>query len=138
MGLSVKWASFNLGASKPEEYGEYFSWGETEPKDNYDESSYKWCRESVHKLTKYCIESCEGYNGFTDSKTALDPEDDAAFMSLGDKWRRPSFYDWLELQNHCTFEWTSVNGINGRKVTGPNGNSIFLPLRRIPQWHEPH
>lgn len=137
----LKWASFNMGASKPEEYGDYYAWGETEPyyssqdpltwneekKSGYVWASYKWCMGSSREMTKYCSESSCGYDGFTDNKTVLDPEDDAASVNLGGKWRMPTDTEFTELRNNCIWEWISVNGINGRKVTGPNGNSIFLP-----------
>ena len=142
MGLSVKWASFNLGATKPEEYGDYFAWGETEPyyesldpliwrngKENgYDWASYKWCMGSWNSLTKYCTKSDYGYNGFTDDKTVLDPEDDAAHVNLGGKWRMPTHNQWVELVEKCTWKWTQENGVNGWLVTSNlNGNIIFLP-----------
>ena len=127
MGLSVKWASFNLGATKPEEYGDYYAWGETGPKEDYAWSTYKWCMGANYTLTKYCTDSYYGYNGFTDGKTVLDPEDDAAHVNLGGKWRMPTDDEWTELNENCTWSWTTQNGVNGYLVTGPNGNSIFLP-----------
>ncbi len=123
----LKWASFNLGATKPEEYGDYFAWGETEPKADYSWATYKWCMGSKNTLTKYCTRSEYGYNGFTDEKTVLDPEDDAAHVILGGNWRMPTKEEQDELRNKCSWEWTQVNGVNGQMVTGPNGNSIFLP-----------
>ncbi len=141
LGLSVKWASFNLGAANPEEFGDYYAWGETTPyydvKDplvwkedkelGYDWGSYKWSMDSYKMLTKYCYDPSYGYNGFTDAKTILDPEDDAAHVFLGDKWRTPTSTELAELAEQCTWVWTTENGINGQRVTGPNGNSIFLP-----------
>ena len=141
LGLSVKWASFNLGASAPEEYGDYYAWGEIEPyyisqdpliwksgKDaGYSWSSYQWCMGSNKTITKYCSNSSYGYNGFTDSKTVLDPEDDAAHVNLGGKWRMPTDAEWTELRENCTWTRTTQNGVNGRLVTASNGNSIFLP-----------
>ena len=126
LGLSVKWASFNLGASKPEEYGDYYAWGETGPKEDYAWSTYKWCNGSTTTLTKYCTNSVYGYNGFTDGKAVLDPEDDAAHVNLGGNWRMPTDAEWAELRENCTWSWTTQNGVNGYLVTGPNGNSIFL------------
>ena len=125
LGLSVKWASFNLGATRPEEYGDYFAWGETEPKENYSWATYKWGNPDA--LTKYCTKSSQGYNGFTDNKTVLDPEDDAAAVALGGSWRIPTNVQLDELLTNCTWTWTSQKDINGYLVTGPNGNSIFLP-----------
>ena len=143
MGLSVKWASFNLGATKPEEYGDYFAWGETEPyyssldplswkegKENgYKYSSYKWSMAGTgYDMTKYSTNEKYGYNGFTDGKTVLDLEDDAAYRALGGKWRMPTHEECIELRNNCTFAWVTVNGVAGAKFTSPTtGNSIFLP-----------
>ena len=123
----LKWASFNLGATKPEEYGNYFAWGETEPKSKYDWSTYKWCKGSWNTLTKYCTDSYIGYSGFKDNKTVLEPEDDAAAVALGGSWRMATYAEWDELLTKCTWTWTTQNGVNGYLVTGPNGNSIFLP-----------
>lgn len=141
LGLSVKWASFNLGATKPEEYGDYYAWGETEPyysslgpltwkpgkEKGYDWASYNMCKGSYTTLTKYCYNHLFGYNDFTDTKTVLDPEDDTANVNLGGKWRMPTDAEWMELMENSTWTWTNRNGINGYNVTGSNGNSIFLP-----------
>ena len=121
------WATCNVGANAPEEYGDYFAWGETAPKDYYDWSTYKWCNGSYNTMTKYCTNSSYGYNGFTDGKTELDPEDDAAWFNWGSSWRMPTEEQLNELINICTWTWTTRNGVNGRLVTGPNGNTIFLP-----------
>ena len=124
LGLSVKWASCNVGAESPEEYGDYFAWGETEPKSDYSWSTYKWCNGSYDTQTKYCTSSSYGT---VDNKTVLDPEDDAATANWGGSWRMPTWDEIKELCNKCTWTWTMVNGVNGQKITGPNGNSIFLP-----------
>ena len=124
LGLSVKWATCNVGASSPEEYGGYYAWGETEEKRNYDWSSYKWCNGSYDTMTKYCTSS--GY-GTVDNKTTLDPQDDVAHVKWGGSWRMPTTAEQDELRNNCSWKWTTHNGVNGYKVTGPNGNSIFLP-----------
>ena len=124
LSLSVKWATMNVGANAPEEYGDYFEWGETEPKDNYSWSTYKWCNGSSSTMTKYCFDSDYGT---VDNKTVLDLEDDAARANWGGSWRMPTYEEIKELFEKCTWEWTTLNGVNGRKVTGPNGNSIFLP-----------
>ena len=124
LGLSVKWATCNVGASKPEEYGGYYAWGETEEKSNYDWSTYKWCNGSYDTMTKYCTNSsC----GTVDNKTVLDPQDDIAHVKWGGTWRMPTKAEQDELRNNCTWTWTTQNGVKGYKVTGPNGNSIFLP-----------
>ena len=112
----LKWATCNVGATTPEEYGDYFAWGETEPKTTYNWDSYKYYDGS--NLTKYTG---------NDSKTELDPEDDAATVNWGGKWRMPTKEEQDELLNNCAWTWISQNGVNGYKVTGPNGNSIFLP-----------
>ena len=141
----LKWASFNLGATSPEEYGDYFAWGETKPyytsqtssgwqfgkEDGYVWSTYKWCKGTNRTFTKYCVNRNYGYNYFTDDKSILDRTDDAAQVNLGDKWRMPTVEEMDELRYYCTWEWTNLNGVNGSKVTGPNGNSIFLPAAGI-------
>ena len=137
----LKWASFNLGASAPEEFGDYYAWGETEPyysskdpltwKDGkeygYSWASYKWCMGENKTMTKYCSQSEYGYNGFMDTKSVLDLEDDAAHVCLGGTWRMPTEAEWTELIDNCTWIWTTQNGINGYQVSSSNGNSIFLP-----------
>ena len=124
LGLSVKWATFNVGATKPEEYGGYYAWGETEEKEDYSLDTYKWCKGSEDTMTKYCTDSSYGT---VDNKTVLDPEDDVAHVKWGGDWRMPTDEEQDELHNNCTWEWTVLNGVNGYKVTGPNGNNIFLP-----------
>ena len=125
LGLSVKWATFNVGANKPEDYGDYFAWGETEPKTTYDWSTYKWCNGSYDTQTKYCIDSSYGT---VDNKTVLDKEDDAAHVNWGGNWRMPTRTEQDELREQCTWTWTTQNGVKGYNVTSKkNGNSIFLP-----------
>ena len=114
LGLSVKWASWNIGASKPEEYGSYFSWGETTPKTNYAWSTYKF----GNPPSKY---------NSTDNKKTLDASDDAAVVLWGGKWRMPTNDEEKELYQKCSWKYTELNGINGYQITGPSGNSIFLP-----------
>ena len=123
------WATCNVGAETPEDYGDYFAWGETSPKAVYDMSTYKWYRsdDNGYGLTKYCTTSVCGYNGFTDGKTELDPSDDAATANWGSGARMPTLEQIQELVNTCTWEWTMRNGVKGQLGTGPNGNSIFLP-----------
>ena len=118
------WATCNVGADKPEDYGGYFAWGETETKDTYGCSTYKWCGDDYDNFTKYCTDS--NY-GTVDNKTVLDPEDDAARANWGGGWRMPTLEEMRELEDNCTREWTTQNGVNGQKFTGSNGNSIFLP-----------
>lgn len=121
------WADRNIGADSPEDYGAYFAWGETKPKGEYDWSIYKWCNGSYNTMTKYCTNSSYGYNNFTDSKTTLEPADDAATANWGEKWCMPTYDQLSELKSKCTWAWTTQNGVKGYKVTGLNGNSIFLP-----------
>ena len=124
LGLSVKWATCNVGANSPEEYGGYYAWGETEEKEDYDWSTYKWCKGSSYTMTKYCRDR---YYGTVDNKTVLDPEDDVAHVKWGGSWRMPTIAELDELRDSCTWTWTTQNGVNGYTVTGANGNSIFLP-----------
>ena len=126
LGLSVKWATCNVGASKPEEYGDYFAWGETEPKEHYNWSTYKWCNGSYTTLTKYNTSSDYGT---VDNKTTLDLSDDAARANWGGGWRMPTEAELYELSEQCTWTWTTQNGVNGCEVTSKkNGRSIFLPV----------
>ena len=128
LGLSVKWASFNLGASMPEEYGGHYAWGETWPKAYCWLHTYKW--SNGDKLFKYCPTDMIDYwdgTGMPDGKTVLDPEDDAAHINLGSNWRIPTDAEWTELIENCIWSWTTQNGIEGRLITASNGNSIFLP-----------
>ena len=122
------WATFNLGASKPEEDGYLFAWGELLPKTVFEWDNYKWANGSQETLTKYNTKSEYGY---VDNKTELDPEDDAARYWLGDGWRIPTYEDLEELSNtsYCTWTWKSVNGVPGYEVKiRKNGKSIFLPM----------
>ena len=124
------WATCNIGASAPEEYGDYFAWGETEPKETYTRENYKWCQGSFDTMTKYCTDSGYGSNGFTDGKTELDPEDDAAYVNWGPSWRMPTHEQQRELVEQCTWIGHTLVGVKGQLVTGPNGNTIFLPASR--------
>ena len=126
LGLSVKWATCNVGATTPEECGYYFAWGETISKENYDPTTCKYVLKE-NQLTKYCNNSNYGKDGFIDSKTILDPEDDAATVNWGGNWRMPTEAEMTELKEQCTWTWAMQNGVNGCKVVGPNGNFIFLP-----------
>ena len=124
LGLSVKWATCNVGASSPEDYGDYFAWGETTIKSTYNWSTYKYCNGSSSTLTKYNTSSSYGT---VDNKTKLDLTDDVAYMNWGGVWRMPTDAEMTELREQCTWTWTSQNGVNGYKVTSKsNGNSIFL------------
>ena len=134
----LKWAKCNLGASKPSDYGDYYAWGETAPKADYDWATYKWMQagQSESKyITKYTIadgvtdaiwyDSSGNFIG--DNKTVLDAADDAAIANLGSPWRMPTVDEIRELRDNCTWTWTTQDGVNGYQVDGPNGNAIFLP-----------
>ena len=123
LGLSVKWARCNLGATAPEETGDYFAWGDVAPKSCYDWATYELCKEEKYNLIKYCTKSSYGK---ADNLKKLESEDDAATASLG-KLRTPTIEEWQELSRECTWTWTDVNGKKGYLVTGSTGNSIFLP-----------
>lgn len=121
------WATCNVGATIPEDYGDHFAWGETTPKDRYNWISYKYCMGSISTLTKYCCISEDGYNGFTDYQTTLLPEDDAATTNWGDGWRMPTQEEWIEMRMHTTRSHDVVNGVKGLRFTASNGNSLFFP-----------
>ena len=108
LGLSVKWATCNVGATSPEDYGHYFAWGETSPMDEYTD------------------DNCSTY-GKQMGDIAGDAQYDAATANWGGDWRMPTEAEMQELLNNCTWEWINTNGVNGYKVTGPSGASIFLP-----------
>ena len=139
LGLSVKWATCNVGANRPEEYGDYYAWGETEPKDFYFWSTYKYCDGTHNSLTKY-TDSAYGKDGFSDNKSVLDPEDDVAHVKWGGNWRIPTKDELEELRTKCTWTSTTLNGVKGYSVTsnvdGYTDRSIFLPATgmRIRQW----
>ena len=122
----LKWRGWNVGASKPEEYGNYYAWAETSPKSSYSSSNYKYKAtdygDGMIVYAKYDPTPIHG-----DGKTVLEPEDDAASVNLGNGWRTPTFNEFKELRENCTWAWTTRNGVNGMLVTGPNGKSIFLP-----------
>ena len=130
------WATMNIGASSPEDYGDYFAWGETKPKDVYGKGNYKWYKSDANGsgYTKYCRRTYFGYNGFADNKMTLDFEDDAAYVNWGPQWRMPTQGQQQELIENCTWTWTTINGVNGQLATGPNGNSIFLPAAGLYGW----
>lgn len=148
LGLSVKWATMNVGANSPEEYGKYYAWGETKAYDEEDTSNthnysynsknsytktyyywdtYMWCSGTTMKtLTKYNTRS---EYGKVDKKTTLDFADDAAYVNWGASWRMPTGDEMMELIDNCTWEWTTMNGVNGYKVISKKDTSkfIFLP-----------
>lgn len=111
LGLSVKWASVNVGAERPEDYGGYFAWGETKEKDDYTWEKY--------------LHYNNGYVNIGDDIGGTDY--DVAHVQWGGRWRMPTITEFEELIDNCTWTWTVRDGVNGYEVTGPNGNSIFLP-----------
>ena len=130
----TQWATCNIGSNSPEDYGDYFAWGETtgynDGKTDFSWSTYKYCKGSENTLTKYCDNNSYGYNGFTDTLTKLLPEDDAATTNWGVNWCMPSLIQYDELTNseYTTLLWTTQNGVSGELITSKsNGNSIFIP-----------
>lgn len=141
LGLSVLWATCNLGASAPEESGDYYAWGETSPKDVCNWENYKWSNNPSNghgHITKYNppmrITGRPYYDyddSYMDHKIILDADDDAASTQLQDLWRTPTIDEWNELLENCTWTWTKRNNVWGYNVSsnvpGYEGNSIFLP-----------
>ncbi len=114
LGLSVKWATCNIGAETPEAYGDYFAWGEIETKESYDWDTYKY----TLALTKY---------NKKDSLVVIESVDDIATVSWGEGWRIPTKEEQEELINNCKWYWMKENGVYGYLIEGVNGNTIFLP-----------
>ena len=128
LGLSVKWATCNVGAPSPDVYGSYFAWGEVYPKDYYGWSEYRWWEKGEgffgNYMTKYCFNSVDGN---VDYRAILSSSDDVASVRWGGNWRMPTKDEMQELFDRCTWTEETRNAVNGYLVTGPNGNSIFLP-----------
>lgn len=131
-GLSVHWASCNVGAHLPEEFGDYYAWGEISTKEKYTEDNYKWFDTTKNKesgcypLTKY--NSDDNY-GYVDNKSVLDDADDVATVKWGKGWRIPTYKEWNELRKKCSWKWVCLRDVYGYQVTSPiNNNSIFLPV----------
>lgn len=137
LGLSVKWASCNLGASKPEEYGRYYQWAGTKDVTStniyldWNNCPYHTGPSSSTGWTKYIPSNKSSYwsgSGSPDNKTCLEPGDDVAHIVLGGKWRMPTEAEWAELRNNCTSQWVTLNGVKGWRFTSEkNRRSIFLP-----------
>lgn len=125
------WADCNIGADSPESYGDFFAWGETEPKYIFRWDNYKYCHFENKELTKYCNDTSYGYNGFTDGLYILQKDDDAAKVNWGSEWSVPNDGQWMELYQNTTSAWTTQNGVEGQLFTAPNGNRIFLPAGGI-------
>ena len=152
LGLSVKWASCNIGATKPEDYGDYYAWAEIEPfytsldpltwkdskPDGYSWNSARWFGKYPN-VTKYCpagLTNCWDKEGDPDGKTVIDPDDDVATVTLGGAWRMPTEAEWNELESKCTWTWTAHDGVNGFEIAAADGNSIFLPAAGIFDAHD--
>ncbi|MBO4588026.1 MAG: hypothetical protein J5711_03885 [Bacteroidales bacterium] len=133
------WYSCNVGATRPEEYGDYFAWGETKPKPDYSWSNYKYGRAS-DSLTKYCNSESLGLNGYSDTLTVLEPGDDASTAALGRNARTPTYDEWMEMMEYSTMEWTTLNGVNGFQFTSnTNGKTLFFPAAGgyvTNDWHQ--
>ena len=134
LGLSVKWASYNVGAEAPEQVGERFAWGETETKETFTRENYRFFAAEKYEgdlrwvPVKYCDDPKNSFKKFTDGRKFLEGADDAATVRWGESWRMPSAEEWKELQDNCNWFWTTQNGQTGYLVTSlVNGNSIFLP-----------
>lgn len=121
------WATCNVGADTPEGYGDYFAWGETQPKSIYDWITYKYCNFYSDQLTKYCNYYDYGYNGFTDNLVVLQSDDDAATVNWGNGWYTPTKEQWEELLEHTDHIPVPQYRANGWRFVSSNGNSIFLP-----------
>lgn len=121
------WATRNVGASSPTDYGNHYAWGETSPKSVYSRGTYRYfrCDENSCGLTKYCSNPIFGYLSFQDGLTTLQFGDDAAAANYGG--RTPTKAEWEELVNNTTSKWVTINGVRGMCFTGSNGNSFFLP-----------
>lgn len=121
LGLSVNWGGWNVGASSPEQYGGYYAWGETEEKSDYDWDTYKYRFDSDG-------DGYWDYGEFTNIGSNISgTQYDVARQKWGGSWRMPTKAEFDELTSKCAWTWITYKGVNGYKVTGPNGNSIFLP-----------
>ena len=127
LGLSVSWASCNVGAAKATDNGNYYAWGEVLTKEEYSWDTYRHAN-GKDKLTKYCSNATLGNEGFTDSKIVLEPADDAAYTNWGSAWRMPTKAEWDELKSQCTWTVVTQDGVTGYKVESEDtGESVFLP-----------
>jgi len=131
LGLSVLWADRNMGADSPEASGIYVAWGELQPKEEYLMENYRFCLGDFSTPTKYFAFDSKRVTTIPDGKTILEPEDDVAIVILGSDWRTPTNAEITELVQQCTWEWIADDDAAGYRVTGPNGNTIFLPAAGI-------
>ncbi len=124
LGLSIRWASCNVGATEPEENGNFYAWGDTLTRSSFTWGTYPYSGTSTNTMTKYCTRAA---NGTIDNRSTLIAFDDAAYINWGETWRMPTWAEWNELITRCTWKDTTYNNVSVWQVTGPNGNSIYLP-----------
>lgn len=124
LGLSIRWASCNIGATAPEENGNFYAWGDTLTRSSFTWGTYPYSGTTTNTMTKYCTRAV---NGTVDNRSTLIAFDDAAYINWGETWRMPTWTEWNELITQCTWKDTTINNISVWQVTGPNGNSIYLP-----------
>ena len=134
LGLSVRWADRNVGAAEPEDNGDYYAWGEMQPKEEYTWLTYKYSDGTDRQMNKYC---CTYDYGVIDSREELERRDDVAYQQWGDMCRIPTRDQWIELRNRCHWTWEEIgDSIYGFRVTANNGNSIFLPAAGYKEYKE--
>ena len=124
LGLSIRWASCNIGATAPEENGNFYAWGDTLTRSSFTWGTYPYSGTNTNTMTKYCTRAA---NGTVDNRSTLIAFDDAAYINWGETWRMPTWAEWDELITQCTWKDTTYNDVPVWQVTGPNGNSIYLP-----------
>lgn len=140
LGLSVKWATCNIGGNSPEDYGEYFAWGETYPKSCYNKMTYKFAGETLGQkdlpTLEAQIKSMVDYTKYLGKENIINPddvklapEDDVAQVKWGKEWRMPTIKEIEELVDSCNWIYGEVNAIKGYwAISKINGNKIFFPL----------
>ena len=143
LGLSVLWATSNLGASAPESYGDYYAWAEIESKEFFSWNNYRYCtfQQQDQGMDKYTIEGMSHQGLKADNLNRLEPTDDAATVMLGDAWHIPTTDEFVELMSNCTYDTATVNGVAGMRFTsnvpGFEGRSIFIPYSGRMNGNEP-
>jgi hypothetical protein len=139
LGLSVKWANVNIGANSMEDFGDYYAWGEISTKSTYSKDNYQYYHTGYTDKDGIKIDSL--YYDILGNETTIvikdkdyktfdiaNTEYDVAHKKWGDKWRLPTYNEMNELHEKCSWKWASVNDFYGYKITGTNGNFIFLPV----------
>ena len=130
------WATCNIGSSSPEDYGNYFAWGEIQTKSNYDWTTYKYAVGRDSTFTKYCTNTKFSYNGYNDNLSVLQGSDDAARANCGNEWCTPTKEQWNELLENTTNQWIKQNGVFGRLFSARNGQTLFLPAAGCRRYRE--